>query len=194
LVNKVHGPFTEHDLKLLVSMAAFVAIAIENARLYVALRDHASLLEKEVANRTRELRAILNSVADGLVVTDADDKVVMANPAARRWLSFREDPSLQQEKASILWHAIQGLARVSDAKQTAELNIPLLPGNGRPACYNWFECTAGCPAHETSGENPFGANLRQRESSRRRSDGATRHHSLQRAGPPKIAVCFQRVA
>jgi len=153
LVNKVHGPFTEHDLKLLASMAAFVAIAIENARLYIALRDHASLLEKEVANRTRELRAILNSVADGLVVTDADDKVVMVNPAARRWLNFREDPSLQQEKASFLWHAIQGLARVSDAKQTAELNIPLLPGNGRPACYNWFECTADCPAREPSGEN-----------------------------------------
>ncbi len=148
LLNKATGPFTEHDLELLASMSTFVAIAIENARLYAALRDHALVLEKEVANRTRELRAILESVADGLVVTDADDRVMMINPVARQWLNLREEQEIRGETAGILWRAIQGLARVSDSEETVEIDIPLPWEPDRQACYDWFNCAADCPARQ----------------------------------------------
>jgi signal transduction histidine kinase len=47
--------FSEHDEQLLTTVAASAAVAIENARLYQALQDHASRLEETVARRTAEL-------------------------------------------------------------------------------------------------------------------------------------------
>jgi signal transduction histidine kinase/RNase P/RNase MRP subunit p29 len=46
LMNKVDGDFTNEDLKLLDSMAATVAIALENARLYTELAEFVLELEK----------------------------------------------------------------------------------------------------------------------------------------------------
>jgi NtrC-family two-component system sensor histidine kinase KinB len=152
LVNKIDGTFDQNDLNLLISMSAFVAIALENARLYAAVRDHALLLEKEVADRTRELRTILNSVADGLVVTAADDRVVMVNAVARQWLNLREAPDLRGETVGILWRAIQGLARGSDSENTVEIGLPLAQQKGGQACYEWFHCTADCPVRQLAEE------------------------------------------
>ncbi|OQY25800.1 MAG: hypothetical protein B6I34_01525 [Anaerolineaceae bacterium 4572_32.1] len=154
LVNKVQGTFTLHDLELLTSMSSFAAIAIENARLYAALRAHSLILEKEVANRTRELRAILNSVADGLVVTDADDKVVMVNPVAQKWLNLEQDSDSQKKSSNILWHVIQGMASRSDKEQQAEIDIPLALEKGEQACYEWFNCTANCPVRQSTEKTP----------------------------------------
>jgi signal transduction histidine kinase len=49
LVNKVDGKFTQEDLELLNSMAATVAIALENARLYTELAEFARELERSQA-------------------------------------------------------------------------------------------------------------------------------------------------
>jgi two-component system NtrC family sensor kinase len=46
LINKLDGEFTNDDLELLNSMAATVAIALENARLYTELAEFALELEK----------------------------------------------------------------------------------------------------------------------------------------------------
>jgi len=46
VINRKHGPFTEEDLGLLDAVAGSVAVALENARLYEALR-----LEKEAIER-----------------------------------------------------------------------------------------------------------------------------------------------
>jgi signal transduction histidine kinase len=46
LINKLDGEFTNEDLELLNSMAATVAIALENARLYTELAEFALELEK----------------------------------------------------------------------------------------------------------------------------------------------------
>jgi len=47
--------FSEHDEQLSTIVAVSAAVAIENARLYQALQDHASRLEETVARRTAEL-------------------------------------------------------------------------------------------------------------------------------------------
>jgi len=51
-------------------------------------------LYQELQNRAREMEAILQGIGDGLVVTDAALRVIVANPAARRLLSLPEaDPA-----------------------------------------------------------------------------------------------------
>ncbi len=49
VINKLDGAFTEQDLELLQAMAASVAVAVENARLYSELADFANELERSQA-------------------------------------------------------------------------------------------------------------------------------------------------
>jgi len=50
--------FADEEVSLLWSFAGQAAIAIENARLYEAIRQHASTLEQRVQERTRALEAV----------------------------------------------------------------------------------------------------------------------------------------
>jgi PAS domain S-box-containing protein len=71
LLNKRNGHFTEDDAERLMRMAAFIAVALENARLF-----------QEVADGRDRLAAILNSTADGILMTDMHGRVLSANPTA----------------------------------------------------------------------------------------------------------------
>lgn len=68
--------------------AAFDQMSVRLAEQYRALQDYSRLLEERVAARTAELLAernrldaILQNMADGLVVTDAAGRIVLVNPA-----------------------------------------------------------------------------------------------------------------
>ncbi len=70
-------PLSSEDLTLLNAVAAQVATAIENGRLYRALREKADEL-----NRLREFNEnIVQSLQDGLVVIDLQGAVLHWNPA-----------------------------------------------------------------------------------------------------------------
>ncbi|HWQ11823.1 MAG TPA: GAF domain-containing protein, partial [Roseiflexaceae bacterium] len=73
LLNKVDGPFTAEDAERLLRMAAFIAVAIENAHLFQQVTDGRDRLE-----------AILNSTADGILMADIHGVVLSANPMAAR--------------------------------------------------------------------------------------------------------------
>ncbi len=88
-INKGSGPFDQEDLAVLTSVAASAAIAIENARLYRELQQHASRLEETVSRRTRELQAerdrtqaILEALGEAVIVTDLAGTIQYVNPAA----------------------------------------------------------------------------------------------------------------
>ena len=111
--------YTEAHAHLASAYAAQAAIAVENARLYQQAQDeiaerkraeaelnaYQERLEELVYERTIELEsamaeaaaardridAILRSVADGLIVTDLEHKVIMANPAAETLLGLSRD-------------------------------------------------------------------------------------------------------
>ena len=70
-------PLTSEDMALLAAVAGQVATAIENGRLYRQLQ-----LKAEELDRLREFNEnILESLDDGLVVVDADDRIVRWNRA-----------------------------------------------------------------------------------------------------------------
>ena len=69
------GAFNEENLQLLQFFAHQTAIAIANVRTVQRLEA-----------RTREMEAILEGIADGIVVVDPDLRLVMVNPVAREYL------------------------------------------------------------------------------------------------------------
>jgi two-component system phosphate regulon sensor histidine kinase PhoR len=71
---QTHQPFTKHDMRLLSVLAGYAAIALENAGLF-------TVVESE---RTK-LATILSGTEEPVLVTSGrDDRVVLANAAARR--------------------------------------------------------------------------------------------------------------
>ena len=63
--------FSESDLKFVTTLASQASLAVGNIRLFMTV---------EVSRR--QLEAILNSTPDPVVVTDASNRIILANPAA----------------------------------------------------------------------------------------------------------------
>ncbi len=127
--------FDDANTQLLDSVASLVGIAVENARLFSEVQTFNRHLEQMVAERTRELveekektEAILASMADGLVVLDADGQVLTANVVAEQMLDF--DLS-QMQGCSIsglklehpLWNQVAAMARAGGS-QTNLVDVP----------------------------------------------------------------------
>jgi signal transduction histidine kinase len=71
LTEKAGGPFTEEDERLVVTLAAQAGVAIQNAHLFVELREHAEALERAVSQLSsiRELNeAILSGQPIGRIL------------------------------------------------------------------------------------------------------------------------------
>ena len=81
--------FTEDQLRLVAAAANQVTSAINNAELYRLIRDQAERLGGMLrANQVEasKSRAILESVGDGVMVTDPDGKIIFFNATAERIL------------------------------------------------------------------------------------------------------------
>jgi PAS domain S-box-containing protein len=77
--------FSEGEQRVLEAFSAQVAAAAENAFLYRRLDTQARELARLLAAREEEAgrqAAILESIADGVIVTDNQDQVMLANAAA----------------------------------------------------------------------------------------------------------------
>ena len=107
--------FSEWEMKLGQTLAQQAAIVIENARLYEELRIERRNLERKVDARTAELaqavhaleveaskrQAILESVADGVLVTDGEGRIILFNAAAERLLG--------QPRENVLGHTLRAI-------------------------------------------------------------------------------------
>jgi two-component system, NtrC family, sensor kinase len=83
-------PFNSEDLGLLTAVAGQVATAIENGRLYRQLH-----LKAEELGRMREFNEnILESLDNGLVVFDADEKIVRWNRALEEFYGVTRDAAI----------------------------------------------------------------------------------------------------
>jgi two-component system NtrC family sensor kinase len=90
-------PFSSEDMALLGAVAAQAATAIENARLYGALRAQAEEVE-----RLRQFSdSVVESLSDGLVVLDLDDRVLRWNRRLEDLLGIERGRAVGRRVASI---------------------------------------------------------------------------------------------
>ncbi|MCB0103833.1 MAG: GAF domain-containing protein [Anaerolineales bacterium] len=89
--------FNPELLNLVAAIAGQVAVAINNARLYELIRDQAErlglMLRKEQVEASRS-QAILEAVADGVLVTDADNRISFVNSSITRVLGVDDTQML----------------------------------------------------------------------------------------------------
>jgi signal transduction histidine kinase len=96
LANKLEGGgFTEADVNLVTTFASQAAVALDNAELYTHLERRVELASQELieanrqlGKRNAEMEAMVHSMGDGVLVTDRQGTILLANPAARRMLGL----------------------------------------------------------------------------------------------------------
>jgi PAS domain S-box-containing protein len=97
--------FSSELLALVIAIAGQVAVAINNARLYELIRDQAErlglMLRKEQVEASRS-QAILEAVADGVLVTGADNHISFVNSSITRVLGV--------EDVQLLGKSLEGFA------------------------------------------------------------------------------------
>lgn len=85
LFHKDPSAFTKEQLELVEAAAVQVASAVSNAQLYLLIRDQAEKLGKMLREEQVEaakMQAMLESIADGVLVTDENGQVILANRPA----------------------------------------------------------------------------------------------------------------
>lgn len=86
--------FSEEHLDLVQAAANQVAIAINNAELYNLIRNQTTELSNLLRNQqieTSQSRAILESIAEGVLVTDSTNKITLFNASAERILALKQE-------------------------------------------------------------------------------------------------------
>jgi PAS domain S-box-containing protein len=104
LMSKEVGAFTENHLKLLVPAATQVAASINSADLYQLIRDQAERMGKLLRSEQEEAQkhsAILESIADGVLLADSRGNIVLFNTAAERILELPREQALGQPAAKL---------------------------------------------------------------------------------------------
>lgn len=98
----LHGEmdyFNEDHRRLVETAAGQIAQAINNANLYEVIREQAESLGEMLKTQQVEAaksEAILEGVADGVMVADADGRVILFNAAAERILQLPREEALGQ--------------------------------------------------------------------------------------------------
>jgi signal transduction histidine kinase/HAMP domain-containing protein len=107
--------FSESDVRFISTLASQAALAVTNIRLFLTV---------EVSRR--QLEAILNSTSDPVLVTDASNRLILANPAASHVFGVTvrhgERPSIEQ---TLQVKALNDLLMASSGeKRSAEIRMP----------------------------------------------------------------------
>jgi PAS domain S-box-containing protein len=88
------GHFSEDELDLVQAAANQIAVAINNAELYNLISEQADELSGLLRHQkveTSQSRAILEAIAEGVLVTDASGYVMLFNDSAEKILDLRRD-------------------------------------------------------------------------------------------------------
>src|SRR5512147_2358466 len=107
--------FTEADLRFISTLASQASLAVANIRLFLT-----------VELSRRQLEAILNSTPDPVLVTDAANRLILANPAAGHvfGVTIRRGERPDFEK-TIQVNALRDLLMASSLeRRSAEINMP----------------------------------------------------------------------
>ncbi len=84
-------PFSQEKVELAATIGVQIAGAVENSRLYREVQENARKLQQHLRQRMNELRqreAIFASMSEGLLVSDHQGRVIIANRAAAEILGM----------------------------------------------------------------------------------------------------------
>jgi len=105
LFHRQPNHFNEDQLELCMATAKQIAVALNNAQLFALIRDQAERLGNTLRAQdieTRRSQAILEAVADGVLVTDANSRITLFNASAEQILDLNRDQVLGQPLESFL--------------------------------------------------------------------------------------------
>ena len=107
--------FSEADLRFISTLASQAALAVTNIRLFLTV---------EVSRR--QLEAILNSTPDPVLVTDASNRMILANPAAGHvfGVTIRRGEKPDVERTIQVKALNELLLASSTEKRSAEIRMP----------------------------------------------------------------------
>lgn len=101
-------PFGAKEARLCDAVGTQIAAAVENVRLYRQLGEQARELKAALEAREREgrwLEAVLESIAEGVIVADREGRAVRVNAAAERILGVDRERVLGRPLAQLLTSA-----------------------------------------------------------------------------------------
>ncbi|MFQ6100443.1 MAG: GAF domain-containing protein [Anaerolineae bacterium] len=78
--------FSDEEMEICQTVASQAAVAVANARLLQDIQQQKRALvrkSQEMTEESSKLDAIINNIADGLVVTDPAGRIILSNPAFR---------------------------------------------------------------------------------------------------------------
>ncbi|HEX4347243.1 MAG TPA: ATP-binding protein [Vicinamibacterales bacterium] len=120
-------PFNSEDLALLTAVAAQVATAIENGRLYRQLH-----LKVEELGRMREFNDnILESLDDGLVVFDDDERIVRWNHALEHFYGASRAASIGRQLGDVFDESFVNALRAARRENPRGATLFKVPLTGR---------------------------------------------------------------
>ncbi len=93
------GYFTDSQMNLLGTIASVVAAALSNAQLYSYINDLAdsnARLLAEQREETSKSNAVFQSLTEGVIVLDTEQRVILYNPAAAKVLEIPAEVMLYQ--------------------------------------------------------------------------------------------------
>lgn len=119
------GAFTDEDLEALNAFAAQAVIAVKNARLYSSVQE-----------RRSELEAMLRGIGDGVIATDARQRLTVLNPIAAQIFGVQPGVSAGQPLAEVIDNPdlaalFQEMLVGDQPSLIREISLPAA-GNGRP--------------------------------------------------------------
>lgn len=126
-INKLHGSFTDHDLRLLRMVSAPLAVAIENARL------HTSVLAEE-----RRVKTIFENMAEGMLTVNAEGRVTATNESLltllhkenHNLIGQRADQVIKIDSEHGFAHFLEQILQSDDEYPQLACNL-ILNNNGR---------------------------------------------------------------
>jgi signal transduction histidine kinase/DNA-binding NarL/FixJ family response regulator len=136
LINKFPGTFDEHDLQLIESIAAPLAIAIQNARLQQQVRQHVAELTEvlaQVSHAKHEWEQTVDVIDAGIWLVDTECRIMRANRTLAEWLNTTPNALIDSDCHSLnICDTIAELCpvrqRISDVVRRGEIQVPQLAG------------------------------------------------------------------
>ncbi len=121
-INRQHGEFTNHDLRLLQAIGGPLAASIENARLHT-----------DVLSEKRRIETIFNSMSEGMITINADNIVTNVNDALGALLLSDATEALGKPIVDVIHFKSAEIETFIQAVVNAEDEYPQLAGDLRQA-------------------------------------------------------------